>query len=328
MFRVAPVRFASILLSISLWLAACGSSSVATLDGTAISETALSDLHVDVSRLKEDELVSSILLLLLHNAFIARADRDFAVSLDDAMVESFYAGRTERWRTPDEVELGLAARNERPSRVRLESELDTVRDEVSAHLVRSESPGFDLAKAYNAYLIDNARVCVLQIQLESPGQYDETKARLDAGEAFADVALDVSLDPFVGREDGGVGTGGDIGCSAPAALPTGMDAAVLVAPIGEAYGPITSNIGVHLVWVVERDAPALDEVRPAVIEHAVTRQGPDLFRVWAVEVLQTMDVEIADQYGVWGMLPETDPVPTVVPPARVDQIVGGASLGD
>lgn len=322
------MRFALVLLSISLLLAACGSASVATLDGTAISETELGDLHVDLSQLDEDGLASSILLLLLHDAFIARADRDFGISLDEATVESFYAGRTARWPTAEEVELGLAARNERPARIRLESELDTIRDEVSAHLVRSESPGFDLDKAYHEYLIDNARVCVLQIQLESPDQYDETKARLDAGEAFADVALDISIDPFVGREDGGVGTGGDIGCSAPAALPAGMDAAVLVAPIGEAYGPVTSDAGVHLLWVVERDAPPLDEVRPAVIEHAVTRQGPGLFRVWAVEVLQTMDVEIADQYGVWGMLPETEPVPTVVPPTRVDQIISGASVGD
>lgn len=322
------MRFASILLSCSLGLAACGSSSVAILDGTAMSETALNDLHVDMSQLNEDELASSILLLLLHDAFIARADRDFGVTLDETMVESFYAGRTARWRTPDEIELGLAARNERPARIHMESELDTIRDEVSAHLVRSESPGFDLDKAYNAYLIDNARVCVLQIQLESAGLYDETKARLDAGEAFADVALDVSINPFVGREDGGVGAGGDIGCSAPAALPPGMDVAVLVAPVGEAYGPVTSDVGFHLLWVVERDAPALGDVRSAVIEHAVTRQGPDLFRVWAIEVLQTMNVEIADQYGVWGMLPETEPVPTVVPPTRIDQIIGGASAGN
>lgn len=317
--KARPALVAFVVLAV--FFAACASASVASVDGTAITETQLSELHVDVNQLAEDDLVGSILLLVLHQAFLEHSESDFGIALDETIADTFYADRTARWPNPDEVELGLASRNERPDRLRMEAELDAIREEVSAHLVRTEAAGFDLDKAYNDYLLDNAHVCVLHIQLETAELYDEAEARLSAGESFAEVALAMSIDPFVGRQDGGSGASGDLGCSAPSALPVGMDTAVLEAPIGEAYGPITSVLGAHLIWVVERDAPALADVRPAVVEDAVTTQGPNLFQTWAIEVLQNLEVEVADQYGTWGMLPETDPVPTVVPPSRISQIV-------
>jgi hypothetical protein len=46
-----------------------------------------------------------------------------------------------------------------------------------------------------------------------------------------------------------------------------------------------------------------------------------MFRLWAVDVLQTIDVELDAAYGRWAVLPETDPVPTVVSPDLYGSII-------
>ena len=315
------MRFLSTTLVLTLVLSACASASVATVDGVEISSQDLDSLHVDVERLDDDDRASSVLLLILHEAFTSRSETDFGLGVDHAAADEAYASRTVRWSGDDAIELGLAARNERPRRLRLEADLDVVRDGITNNLVRTEAAGFDIDLAYHDYLIDNAEVCIQHIQFDDPATYDVAADRLEAGEPFAQVALDLSADPFVSREDGGTGAGGDIGCAAPFALPVGMDDAALEAPVGEAFGPVPSTLGFHLVWVISRVAPPLEAVRPSVIDHAVDRQGPELFRLWAVGVLQSIEVTIAPEYGAWGILPETDPVPTVVTPERLDLIL-------
>ena len=73
--------------------------------------------------------------------------------------------------------------------------------------------------------------------------------------------------------------------------------------------------------VYSRTIPELVDVRPQVIEAAIATQGPEVFRLWAIDVLQTLDVTIDDSVGEWGVLPETEPVPTVVEPSRVQFII-------
>jgi len=317
------VRTLISLVLLTLALAACSAATIATVNDTDISTGRLADLHVDVNELDEDEIAASVLLLLLHEAFITSADEGLGLEPDRSAVEMAYAARTVRWADDEAIELGLAARNERPARLTLEAELDTIRDQIAEHLVRTESAGFDLDVAYHDYLIDNALVCIQHVQFDDPANYDVAKARLDDGEDFADVALDMSFDPFVSRQDGGTGAGGDIGCSAPFALPVGMMDAALEAPVGEPFGPVFSTLGSHLIWVTSRAVPELETAKPDVLDHAVDKQGPELFRLWAVETLQAIKVTIAEEYGTWGILPETDPVPTVVPPSRIELILPG-----
>ena len=45
-----------------------------------------------------------------------------------------------------------------------------------------------------------------------------------------------------------------------------------------------------------------------------------LFRS-AIDVLETIEVDLDEAYGTWGVLPETDGIPTVVPTYRVHLII-------
>ena len=314
----------AVLVMFALIATGCSDSTeVTVVNGVEITTDDVAALHVDFGELDDDERAGSALLLILREAFGTRATTELNLQLDAAAVENAYQERVEGFVGRGGVDIVLAAMNQTPERLRMESELDTIRDSVAAELVRSESPGFDLANAYEGYLLVEAEVCIRQMQLASGPDFDGVVDRLEAGEEFADVARDVSIDPFVGREEG-VGAGGDLGCSAPNALPGGLDAATLTAPLNEPTGPVIADTGLYLLDVYERSAPDLVDVRDEVIEFGVEQQGPDLFRLWAVEVLQSIEVDVSSDFGTWGMLPETDPVPTVVPPYRENDIIGSS----
>lgn len=314
-------------MALLLLMAACsgGSDTFATIDDVAIPAEAFTSLHVDVAELNDDEVARSALLLILHNAFTAEAQDALGIEPDESLVAERFAERTETFEARGDLDEQLALRNLMRRRVQLEAELDVLRDTVSASLVRDEAPGFDLDAAYEAYLMDNAEVCIQQIQIDDISIVDALVARLNSGEPFSDVARDVSIDSFVDREAGRSGAGGDFGCSAPMALPDGLGQAALTAPIDEPVGPIASASGAHVLWVYDRTVAPLDEVHPAVLEHAIPRQGEEMFRLWAVDVLRMINVELDAAYGRWAVLPETDPVPTVVSPDLYGSIISDGS---
>ncbi len=319
------MRRVSILVLLALLAAGCSASSDPTLvDGVEITDEEIAALHVDVDELDEDERSGTMLLLILREAFGARAADDLDVVPDDAEVDAAFEEYVERFESRGGIDSVLSALNQTPERVRIEAELDTIRANVSETLVRTEAPGFDLVGAYEAYLLVEAEICLQLIQLEAAPDFDAARERLDAGEAFATVARELSIDPFVDRDDGS-GAGGDLGCSAPNALPGGLDTASLTAPLNEPSGPVLADTGLYLIEVYERTAPDLTEVRGEVIEFAVEQQGPEMFRRWAVDVLQTIEVDLAEDFGTWAMLPETDPVPTVVPDYRSGDIIESGS---
>jgi parvulin-like peptidyl-prolyl isomerase len=301
-----------------------GGSDATVVDGVEITSEDFAALHGDVDDLDDDERAGSMLLLILREAFGARAEAELGIAIEVEAVDVAYQEQIERYEGRGGIDTVLDSLNQTTARARIEAELDTIRDAVAARLVRTESPGFDLELAYETYLLSEAEVCVRQMQLESAPDFDVARTRLDAGEDFGDVARDISIDPFIDREEG-VGAGGDLGCSAPNALPGGFDTATITAPLGEPTGPVVADTGLYLVLVYDRTAPDLDDVRDEVIERAVESQGPELFRRWAVDVLQTIEVELASGFGEWAMLPETDPVPTVVAPYRTDDIIDESS---
>lgn len=308
---------------LALSAAACSSDDgrLATVDTVEIPAADLDALHPDPDALDEDERAGSALLLVLRQSFVTRAETDLGLTPSTAQVVAALDVQREALEARGDVDEVLAGLNETEARIRINAELDVVRDLVGEHLVRTESGGFDIDEAQLQFLLANAEVCLRQIQFEDADGVDAALARLEGGESFDTVAREVSIDPFVSRDDGGVGAGGDLGCSAPSALPAGLDRAALDVPLGQADGPVASTFGVHIVEVYQRDTPDLDERHDEVIDAAVVAQGPELFRVWAVAVLQDIEVEVDEAFGRWGVLPETDPVPTVVPPHRFDDIV-------
>lgn len=297
-----------------------GPETVVTVDGVEIPTDRFDALHTDVGSLDDLDRAGGVVLLILREAFVSQAEDQLGLSLDQSDVDAAYQEALLPLQERGEPSEVLAQRNETEDRLLVNTELDLISEAVGADLVRTEGPGFDLAAAEERYLLDNAEVCLRHIQLADGDDGQAVLARLADGEDFEAVAREVSIDPFVSQESG-IGAGGDLGCAAPAALPIGLDTAVLDLPLDEITGPVASAMGGHIVEVTGRTEPDLVAEHDQVLEAAVPVQGPELFRLWAVEVLGQIDVEVDPSFGRWAVLPETDPVPTVVPPNRYDDII-------
>jgi len=137
------------------------------------------------------------------------------------------------------------------------------------------------------------QACVRHILVATEKEANEAKARYDAGEAFADLASELSLDPqspggalpCPSRLDGVLQPFGDI---------------VNTAPIGEMVGPVETSFGWHLIIVDSREAPQdFDEfaqdaqkwIPPSVLDAA--------WIGWLDESLSKADIEVNSKIGTW-----------------------------
>jgi len=82
---------------------------------------------------------------------------------------------------------------------------------------------------------DDARASILEIQ-----------RRIQAGEDFADVAIEMSDDPGSGSN------GGDLGWFGPGRMVEAFEDAAFGASIGSLVGPVETNFGYHLIEVTHR----------------------------------------------------------------------------
>jgi len=134
-------------------------------------------------------------------------------------------------------------------------------------------------------------VCVKHILVASQEAAEAVQGRLAAGEDFAAVADEVSLDTAA--------EGGDLGCARAAKYVPVFAQAALAAPLGELTGPVQSSFGFHLLIVSERSTPTREEYLadpPALLsEEDLT----GLWNAWLSEVLQAADVWVAEEYGTW-----------------------------
>jgi len=170
------------------------------------------------------------------------------------------------------------------------------RDAISAVLLASLSDALfgDPALA-EALLTDRpeavTQVCVRHVLVETETQALDVKDRLDSGEALADVATEISLDD---------GTpGGDLGCSLAARFVAEFADASLVAPIGEAFGPVETEFGFHILVVDERATPTVEDIQadPTLFVPAETMQNER--NNWINAVIREADITVAPSVGSW-----------------------------
>jgi parvulin-like peptidyl-prolyl isomerase len=144
------------------------------------------------------------------------------------------------------------------------------------------------------------QVCASHILVETEEEAVVVIERLEAGEDFAAVATEVSIDTGTGPD------GGSLGCNAAATYPPEFAAAAAEAPIGEVTEPVETDFGYHVIVVENRTVAAAEEVQILMEERAVSVATSD----WLLEAIKTADVTVDEGYGTW----ETEPSPQVVPP--------------
>jgi len=87
---------------------------------------------------------------------------------------------------------------------------------------------------------------------------ENTKARIDSGEDFSELALEVSIDTVSAEE------GGDIGFTDGTAFPVEIEEVLNILALNEVSQPVVSEFGVHLVKLTQEannSFPSFEEVR-------------------------------------------------------------------
>jgi len=114
--------------------------------------------------------------------------------------------------------------------------------------------------------------------VETEEEAQEIRDRIEAGEDFADLAAEVSLDTGSGAQ------GGDLGFVPRGRFVPSIDEAVFSLPIGELSEPIESDFGWHLVEVLEREERELSPSDYAQSQRAA-------FTDWLAEARANGEVE-------------------------------------
>jgi peptidyl-prolyl cis-trans isomerase D len=168
-----------------------------------------------------------------------------SVSVTDSDVEEFYQQNASAFQQPERVDaayitlsLGALAENIEIS----EEELQAYYEQRAADLASEERRAS-------------------HILIEEGGEADQTMAtiqeRLEAGESFADLAKEYSIDTISAQE------GGDLGYAGRGIYDEAFEEALFALEEGEVSGPVRTSFGVHLIRledVRQSDVPPLQEI--------------------------------------------------------------------
>jgi len=173
---------------------------------------------------------------------------------------------------------------------------DLVLDELAADLAPITDD--DVAKELADFPMEWTQVCASHILVATPQEAADVQARLDAGEDFAALASELSLDTASGVN------GGDLGCAAPSGFTGPFAEATVNAEIGVVTDPVETEFGYHLILVTDRTTADSEQVRQYLEE----TQASAAVDEWFLSMIEAADVTVDASIGEW----TTEPSPQVI----------------
>jgi len=298
-------RLLVLIAALGLVLAACGgsSSTAATVNGTEITAGDIDGLFYEVDEEFTDAQNAQYLGTLIQWAAIeqrATTDLDFEptpeetdAEIETILLDSGYSGDLDGF---------LAAQNVSEDGMTMVANQFLIEDAVILAVTPTvETPTLEDAQAtIDENPLEFTEVCGSHILVETEDEAEAVLERLDAGEDFAVVATEVSIDTGTGPN------GGSLDCSPAARYVPEFAEAAVAAPIGEVTEPVQTEFGYHIIVVESRTAATPEEVQVLMEEQLVSAAASE----WLLEAITTADVTVETVYGTW----ETEPSPQVVPP--------------
>jgi len=188
------------------------------------------------------------------------------IEVTDEMVAAFYDDNPTMFQLPESADIEF---------------IEIQRSEVAQGVSVSEA---DLLEYYeynkDRYEQDEQRqsrhILILADDDEAAAEAtaNELLVRINAGEAFEDIAREYSADSFTAER------GGDLGALTRAQMPDGLDSVVFPMSEGDVMGPIKTDFGFHLVrldTIIETGPLPLDQVRGELTTELQDQQAEALF---------------------------------------------------
>lgn len=293
------------IAALGLVLAACGNSSstAATVNGTDITADDIDGLFYEVDEeFTGTQNAQYLSTLIQWTAIEQRATTDLGfeptqeetdTEIETILFDSGYVGDLDGF---------LAAQNVSEAGLTMVANQFLIEDAVTAAVSPTvEMPTLaDAQAAIDENPLEFTEVCASHVLVETEDEAKTVVERLDAGEDFAAVATEASIDTGTGPD------GGSLGCSSASVYVPEFAAATVAAPIGEVTQPVETDFGYHVILVENRTVATAEEVLPLVEEQLVVVA----IDAWLLDAVATADVTVGADYGTW----ETEPSPQVVPP--------------
>lgn len=299
-----------LLLPLSILLAACGGTGgqvAATVNGEDVTVDDINQLVSADGAIDADlfrtQLQGRIVALVVLDA----AEEQFGITATDEQIETQYQEfRTQLEAQGESYEAALETNGITDERVRQAAREQVVATALQERLIEDAPAVTDeqVADEFDANSIVYRTACIRHILVSTEEEALDVKARLDAGEDFATVAGETSLEPQAEQ------TGGDLGCSTLNRYVPEFTAGALTADVGVVTAPVQTEFGYHLILVesIDDDAAVEEAIRAQLVN---VNQGT-FFNEWIQDVLREADVTIDEKFGTW----TTDPQPGIVPPAE------------
>jgi parvulin-like peptidyl-prolyl isomerase len=152
--------------------------------------------------------------------------------------------------------------------------------------------GVDAAGYYSTHPDDFTKLCISLIAVSDQATADSVLARARAGEDFAALAREVSIEP-TSKE-----TGGDIGCRLPSEFNPTVADVLKAGKTGAVLDPIPGNGGISIVKITDRQVAPLEEVRAQAEELATSTAG-QAFSTWLRQARSEATVTVEPRYGTF-----------------------------
>lgn len=279
--------------------------SAATVNDVAIPLSDVEALSPDTGTIDRETFTSDLRNLVIEQVVIQAAQKDFGITLDDDAVKTRYneivAG------IPGDLDTYLSDNSITEATLRhvaIQQVLGTTLNDRLSDTI-GEITDADVQAAYDQSLQSISTVCVHHILVGTEEEANAVIDRINDGEAFEDIAKELSTDTQSGTQ------GGDLGCGAPSQYVPNFAFATMEAPVGEVYGPVQSEYGYHVIRVDSRETPSLDETRDQIVEQLKQQRGQQAFTDWITKALDVATITIDPQYGTWKGAPDY----TITPPA-------------
>jgi peptidyl-prolyl cis-trans isomerase C len=287
-----------VVLALALLAASCSTAdTLATVNGNEITKDdlyALRPSYEDGSSLSSERIREDLSLLIIIEALEDAARDEYGYELTEAAIDERMSNPPARYLTviapPEQFE------DVTESAVRASAAQTLLRDAVVPELALVESAGYE--NLITDRIAEVTRACVRHISTTTQAEALAALERLEAGEDFATVAAEVSLDQ---ASPGGLlaTQEGDCLVFLTRAGPEFSQLAA-TAPLNTPSGPIVSNGEWNIIVVEDRRAPATVAELEA---DPMSFLDPDyisvLYTPWLNDVVRAAVIDVSPTVGRW-----------------------------
>jgi len=287
---VSPLRKPAVLLALALLAGCGGGQEVARVGDTAIR---LRDIEVlyESDAVPAADFRQALFRVMAVEVLNQALEADFDVVLQPAQIDQQLAGlQATLAESGSTIAEYLGEEYASDEMLRFNAEVLALREAALDELVVAP----EVVDGLFADPVTMTTVCSKHILVATEEEAQVALDRLAAGEDFAAVAADVSLDTS--------SEGGDLGCVQAGALAPSFADAAVSAPIGEVTGPVASDFGFHIIVVSERSTPTREDYLADPWALLTEDNLSTIWSDWFNDRLQAADAWVDGRYGTWSPL--------------------------